>query len=148
MSVHDHQRDPKQTFHNCNYFRKKAEAVKWRGHESARRGGRDSKVTPEFMASGHSNVSINTPYGFKKESGRYDRGKLFSASSSMIHPSLTATLNKNKSSRSNVGDLRANSSNNVPVTMGGYSSSSSQKENAPSREPTTVITEFFSFPFK
>ncbi|KAF8116338.1 hypothetical protein N665_0019s0018 [Sinapis alba] len=116
--------------------RKKAEAVKWRGHESARRGVRDSKVTPEFMASGHSNVSINTPYGFKKESGRYDRGKLFSASSSVIHPSLTATLNKNISSRSNVGEGSANRSKNVPVTMEGYSSSSSQKENVPSREPT------------
>ncbi|KAF3590144.1 hypothetical protein F2Q69_00030147 [Brassica cretica] len=115
--------------------RKKAEAVKWRGHESARRGGRDSKVTPEFMASGHSNVSINTPYGFKKENGR---GKLFSASSSVIHPSLTATLNKNKSSRSSVGEVRANrSNNNVPVITGGYSSSSSQKESVPSREPTT-----------
>ncbi|KAJ0235566.1 Protein kinase superfamily protein [Hirschfeldia incana] len=118
--------------------RKKAEAVKWRGHESARRGGRDSKVTPEFMASGHSsNVSINTPYGFKKESGRYDRGKLFSASSSVIHPSFTGTLNKNKSSRSNVGDVRANGSKDAPVTMGGYSSSSSQKESVQSREPTT-----------
>ncbi|KAG2270711.1 hypothetical protein Bca52824_065266 [Brassica carinata] len=114
--------------------RKKAEAVKWRGHESARRGGRDSKVTPEFMASGHSNVSINTPYGFKKENGR---GKLFSASSSVIHPSLTATLNKNKTSRSSVGEVRANRSNNVPVITGGYSSSSSQKESVPSREPTT-----------
>ncbi|CAH8355003.1 unnamed protein product [Eruca vesicaria subsp. sativa] len=114
--------------------RKKAEAVKWRGHESARRGARDSKVTPEFMASGHSNVSINTPYGFKKENGR---GKLFSATSSVIHPSLTPTLNRNKSSRSSVGEVRANRSNKVPVISGGYSSSSSQKESAPSRETTT-----------
>ncbi|EOA39920.1 hypothetical protein CARUB_v10008607mg [Capsella rubella] len=101
--------------------RKKAEAVKWRGHESVRRGSRDSKITPDFIASGHSNVSINTP-AFKKE-------KPFSDTNSLIHPS----------SRSNVGEVKASSrSNNVPVTVGDYLASSSQKENVALREPTTT----------
>ncbi|CAA7045294.1 unnamed protein product [Microthlaspi erraticum] len=113
--------------------RKKAEAVKWRGHESVRRGPRDSKITPEFIASGHSSLSINTPVGFKKDSGRYDRGKRFSDSNSAIHPSVAATWNKNESSsRSNVGEVKASRSNNV---LGDYLSSSSQRENVPSRQP-------------
>ncbi|XP_010478807.1 PREDICTED: probable serine/threonine-protein kinase At1g09600 isoform X2 [Camelina sativa] len=99
--------------------RKKAEAVKWRGHESVRRGSRDSKVTPDFIASGHSNVSINTP-AFKKE-------KRFSGTNSVIHPS----------SRSNVGEVKASRSNNVPVTMEDYLASSSQKENVVSKQQPT-----------
>lgn len=100
--------------------------MKWRGHESVRRGSRDSKATPEFMASGHSNVLITTPAAFKKQSG----------TNSVIHPIVKATWNnKNESSRSNVGASR---SNNVSVTMGDYLSSSSQKENIVSREPTKV----------
>ncbi|CAL9217285.1 unnamed protein product [Arabidopsis halleri] len=100
--------------------RKKAEAVKWRGHESVRRGLRDSKITPEFIASGHSNVSNTTP-SFKKE-------KRFTDTNSVIHPS----------SRSNVGEVKASRSNNVPATMGDYLASASQKENIVSREPTTT----------
>lgn len=100
-----------------------------------RRGSRDSKVTPEFIASGHSNLSINTPVGFKKDNGRYDRGKRFSDSNSAVHPSVTAAWNKNESSRSNVGEVKASRSNNV---LGDYLSSSSRKENVPSRQPTTV----------
>ncbi|KAF2593801.1 hypothetical protein F2Q70_00043339 [Brassica cretica] len=111
--------------------RKRAEAVKWRGHESARRGLRDSKITPEFLASGHSNVLINTPLGFKKSSGKH-----FADTKSMIHPS--AAWNKNGGSKSNVGEVRASRSNNVLVTMGDYLSSSSQKENVASRKPTTT----------
>ncbi|XP_009114785.1 probable serine/threonine-protein kinase At1g09600 [Brassica rapa] len=111
--------------------RKRAEAVKWRGHESARRGLRDSKITPEFLASGHSNVLINTPLGFKKPSG-----KRFADTKSMIHPS--AAWNKNGGSKSNVGEVRASRSNNVLSTMGDYLSSSSQKENVASRKPTTT----------
>ncbi|KAG2304355.1 hypothetical protein Bca4012_063350 [Brassica carinata] len=111
--------------------RKKAEAVKCRGHDSARRGLRDSKITPEFLASGHSNLSINTPLGFKKE-----RAKRFADTNSMIHPS--ATWNKNGGSRTDVGEVTASRSNNVLVTMGDYLSSSSQKENAPSRVPATI----------
>ncbi|CAH8371653.1 unnamed protein product [Eruca vesicaria subsp. sativa] len=114
--------------------RKKAEAVKWRGHESVvRRGLRDSKITPEFLASGYSNVSLNTPLGFKKESG-----KRFANTNSMVHTS--STWNKNGSSRSNVGEVRASRSNNVLVAMGDYLSSSSQKENVPSRVPTTAYS--------
>jgi len=94
--------------------------VKWRGHESVRRGLRDSKITPEFIASGNSNVSLTTP-SFKKE-------KRFTDTNSVIHPS----------SRSNVGEVKASRSNNVPDTMGDYLASSSQKENIVSREPATV----------
>lgn len=126
----------KQTFHFEN-FRKKAEAVKWRGHESVRRGSRDSKATPDFIASGHSNVSINTP-AFKKENGRYERGQHFSDTNSAVHPRATAAWNTNQSSRSNVGEENASRSNNVPVAMGDYLSSSSQKENVVTREPTRV----------
>ncbi|AAF97284.1 Putative protein kinase [Arabidopsis thaliana] len=100
--------------------RKKAEAVKWRGHESVRRGLRDSKVTPEFIASGNSNVSLTTP-SFKKE-------KRFTDTNSVIHPS----------SRSNVGEVKPSRSNNVPATMGDYLASSSQKENIVSRAPATT----------
>lgn len=94
--------------------------MKWRGHESVRRGLRDSKITPEFIASGHSNVSITTP-SFKKE-------KRFTDTNSVIHPS----------SRSNVGEVKPSRSNNAPAIMGDYLASASQKENIVSREPTTV----------
>lgn len=110
--------------------------MKWRGHESVRRGLKD-KATPEFIASGHSNASITTP-AFKKENGRYDREKRFSDTNSMIHPSITATWNKNESSRSSVAEVKASRSNNVPVAVGDYLTSSSQKENVACREPTTV----------
>ncbi|CAN8290119.1 unnamed protein product [Cochlearia groenlandica] len=102
--------------------RKKTETVKWRGHESVRRG---SRVTPEFIASGHSNMSINTPVGFKKEIRRYDN--------SVIHPSII-TATRNGSSKSNVGEVKAS----LSVTTGDYLSSSSQKENVASIQPTTT----------
>ncbi|CAH8282620.1 unnamed protein product [Eruca vesicaria subsp. sativa] len=102
--------------------RKGAETVKGRGAESLRRGSRDFKstvTTPEFIASGHSKTTNSTQRFNPQEpsqTGRCDRDKGLSHTSSMIHPSITATWSKNESSRQNVVELKATRSSNVPMT--------------------------------
>ncbi|CAN8314145.1 unnamed protein product [Cochlearia groenlandica] len=54
---------------------------------------------------------------------------------SVIHPSVTATRNKNESSKSNVGDVKSSRSNNNEP---GYISTCSQKENVAYRGTTTA----------
>ncbi|KAF8087499.1 hypothetical protein N665_0583s0008 [Sinapis alba] len=104
--------------------RKRADTVKGRGAESVRRVSRDFKstvTTPEFIASGQSKTTNTTQRfnaqeasrtGARGETGRCDRDKGLSHTSSVIHPSITTTWSKNESSRHNVFELKATRSSN------------------------------------
>ncbi|KAJ4910061.1 Protein kinase superfamily protein [Raphanus sativus] len=114
--------------------RKRADTVKGRGAESVKRVSRDSKstvTTPEFITSGQPK---NTNTGSRGETGRCDRDKGLSHTSSMIHPTRWS---KNESSRHNVVELKATRSSNVATT--GMYLSPSHKDDAAVVPTTTYV---------
>ncbi|XP_010542778.1 PREDICTED: probable serine/threonine-protein kinase At1g09600 [Tarenaya hassleriana] len=130
--------------------RKRADAAKGRGHESVSRGSRDVKnvATPEFIPSGQSKVTINgqrnNPQGINRtglsvDPGRSGAQKGFSHSSSMVHPVVAASWNKNGSSRNSTVELKATRSSNVPVEGSNFSGSLRKNDTACGESTMTYV---------